>query len=97
MNVLHFCDIFQDHVYIIVNAKDYHHGDELLTDKVIKTEQCSAEFCDSVSDGGAKIDGSCLPLSPFIITHIFEPTHLSINSRGKSCVAIVNALSSRTQ
>ena len=60
----------------------------VLTDVVIKTEQCARELCSLVSHLRLHCrvrlppgqGWSWLPLSPFITTQIFEPTHLSISS-----------------
>lgn len=54
----------------------------ILTDVVVKAQERPAELCSEVSSGVMMGWGeaSCAPLSPFITTHIFEPTHLSMSS-----------------
>lgn len=55
-----------------------------LTDVVVEAHKGAAKLCRSISprafDGMAPQRPGCLPLSPFMTTHIFEPTHLSMSS-----------------
>lgn len=56
-------------------------GKEIRTDVVIKPEQGTGELCQRVSASlAARPARLYSPLSPFMITHIREPTHLSISS-----------------
>lgn len=72
----------------------------LLTDVVIEAKQRAAEFCvvdgerdparavspEPICGGRGSVILLHLPLSPFITTHIREPTHLSMSSRrGQDC------------
>jgi hypothetical protein len=53
---------------------------EAHTDIVIETKQCSTELCKTLEDKKSVALWPASPLSPFITTHIFDPTHLSISS-----------------
>jgi hypothetical protein len=53
-----------------------------LTDEVIKSKQCAAELCHSVSPDAFNGSEEASPLSPFMMTRILDPMHRSISSRG---------------
>jgi len=54
------------------------------TDVVVEAQECAAEFCGKcwlLRPMRKECSGHHgLPLSPFMITHIREPTHLSMSS-----------------
>lgn len=86
VQILQFRYIFQDHVLrdvvrvpFLPNAP----AGLKLTDVVVKPDQGTAELCaPNVSMPASTVSGhENQPLSPFIITHIREPTHLSMSSR----------------
>lgn len=52
----------------------------LLTDVVIESHKRPAELCQYVSQIRPNTGFISLPLSPFIMTQIREPTHLSMSS-----------------
>jgi len=92
----HVCARLASDVYHVLPSKDK------LTDKVIETQEGPTELCSRCQSDIAPYHHIALmisaPLSPFITTHILDPTHLSINSSGNNCVAILLAvLLARTQ
>lgn len=56
----------------------------VLTDVVVKANKGSAKLCSNVSmrlSASQFIIQACrVPFSPFIMTHILDPTHLSMSS-----------------
>ena len=62
------------------------YGSCSLTDVIIKAHQGAAELCAHTINRQLSIQLGCIcaaivvPLSPFMTTHIREPTHLSMSS-----------------
>jgi len=82
-----FCHVFQDHIYhiIISSACPWDVGEKhalKLTDVVIEPDEGPTKL---YSDRSARVKEEQerrkpIPLSPFMMTHILEPTHLSMSS-----------------
>lgn len=70
----------------VVRLASPHNGnDSILTDEVIEPQQSAAELWEH----GQYVHSSlppwkCLPLSPFMMTHMREPMHRSMSSSGIS-------------
>lgn len=79
-----FYHILKDHIYVtlVPNQSVMMEARIILTDIVVKSNQRPAELCmiDQPHRGVARIALTCPPLSPFMTTHILEPTHLSTSS-----------------
>jgi hypothetical protein len=77
----HLSHVFQYHVYHVVSGHSTYNAIAILTDIVVEAYQLSRELCLSLAVHAPlpqpDID---LPLPPFIMTHICEPTHLSMSS-----------------
>ena len=60
------------------------HAHLILTDVVVKAQEGAAELCPRCQQSyGTTATGQCwafIPLSPFMMTHIRDPTHLSMSS-----------------
>lgn len=70
----------------------YNHSGQFeitLTDVVIEAHKCTAKFCATISSCFILIASQLRfePFSPFIMTQILEPTHLSMSSEGGSVYA----------